>query len=60
VIDVTQDIDVATWSAAAVPHLLNALHDYFDAQVKEHGKAALPEHEQHHASPAEQLALSSK
>jgi hypothetical protein len=53
VIDVTQDIDVATWSAAAVPHLLNALHDYFDAQVKEHGKAALPEHEQHHASPAE-------
>ncbi len=51
-IDVTQDIDVATW-AAVVPHLLNALHDCFDAQIKEHGKAALPAHEQHHASPAE-------
>lgn len=35
------------------PHLLNALHNWFDAQIKEHGSAALPEHEQHHASPAE-------
>lgn len=35
------------------PHLLNALHQWFDAQIKEHGSAALPEHEQHHASPAE-------
>lgn len=35
------------------PHLLNALHNWFDAQIKEHGNVALPEHEQHHASPAE-------
>lgn len=35
------------------PHLLNALHDWFDAQIKEHGSVALPEHEQHHGAPAE-------
>lgn len=35
------------------PHLLNALHNWFDAQIKEHGSVALPEHEQHHGSPAE-------
>ena len=35
------------------PHLLNALHAWIAAQIKEHGNAVLPEHEQHHSSPAE-------
>lgn len=36
------------------PHLLNALHEWFDTQIKEHGNAAaLSEHERHHASPAD-------
>ena len=33
--------------------LLTALHHWFDAQIKEHGNAPIPEHGQHHASPAE-------
>ncbi|OAI18983.1 MULTISPECIES: hypothetical protein [Methylomonas] len=33
--------------------LLTALHHWFDAQIAEHGSAALPEHSQHHATPTE-------
>jgi len=31
------------------PQLLNSLHAWMDAQVKEHGSAGLSAHEQHHA-----------
>lgn len=35
------------------PQLLKALHAWIDAQIKQHGNAVLPGHEQHHFAPAE-------
>lgn len=35
------------------PDLLNALHEWLDAQIAAHGNASIPEHDQHHSSPAE-------
>lgn len=35
------------------PPLLAALHRWFDTQIQEHGNPVLPDHQQHHASPAE-------
>jgi len=34
------------------PYVL-ALHEWFDAQVSDHGNAELPQHTQHHLTPAE-------
>lgn len=39
--------------SAEYPHLLNALHQWFDAQIQEHGSSTLPDHDGHHGSPAE-------
>jgi hypothetical protein len=35
------------------PQYVQALHEWFDAQAAAHGNAALDEHSQHHAKPAE-------
>ena len=35
------------------PQYVQALHEWFDAQIAAHGNAALPEHRQHHTNPAE-------
>jgi len=35
------------------PQYAQALHEWFDAQMKEHNNAVIPEHSQHHATPAE-------
>lgn len=34
------------------PQFVGALHEWFDAQNNEHGYIALPDHDQHHLSPA--------
>ncbi|WNB78065.1 aspartate carbamoyltransferase [Methylomonas koyamae] len=35
------------------PQLVQALHEWFDAQTSAHGAAAVPGHQQHHAAPAQ-------
>jgi len=35
------------------PQYVQALHEWFDAQKAEHGNDVIPEHIQHHATPAE-------
>jgi hypothetical protein len=35
------------------PQYIQALHDWFEAQINEHGNDAIPEHTQHHLTPAE-------
>jgi len=35
------------------PQLLNVLHAWIEAQIKEHGNAVLSGHQQHHSAPAE-------
>ena len=35
------------------PQYAQALHEWFDAQKSEHGNDVIPEHIQHHATPAE-------
>lgn len=35
------------------PQYVQALHEWFDAQRSDHGSAEVPEHMQHHSSPAE-------
>jgi len=35
------------------PQYVQALHEWFDAQKSEHGNDVIPEHMQHHATPAE-------
>ena len=35
------------------PLFVQALHEWFDAQISEHGSDVLPEHSQHHSTPAE-------
>lgn len=35
------------------PQYVQALHEWFDAQKTEHGNDVIPEHIQHHATPAE-------
>jgi hypothetical protein len=35
------------------PQYVQALHEWFDAQAREHGSDVLPEHMKHHATPAE-------
>jgi hypothetical protein len=35
------------------PQLVQALHEWFDAQTREHGNPVIPGHSQHHLSPAE-------
>lgn len=35
------------------PQYVQALHEWFDAQEREHGNVVIPEHIQHHATPAE-------
>lgn len=35
------------------PQFVQALHEWFDAQAQEHGNAPIPEHSQHHLTPAE-------
>lgn len=35
------------------PQFVQALHEWFDAQEIEHGKELIPEHTQHHLTPAE-------
>jgi hypothetical protein len=35
------------------PQYVEALHEWFDAQINDHGNDALPEHSQHHLTPAE-------
>ncbi len=35
------------------PQFVQALHEWFDAQVSEHGNAVLPTHSQHHSTTAE-------
>jgi len=35
------------------PELVQALHLWFDAQQSEHGNVEIPEHSQHHSTPAE-------
>ncbi len=35
------------------PELVQALHEWFDAQTTEHGSDAIPGHTQHHATPAD-------
>jgi hypothetical protein len=34
------------------PLLIQALHEWLDAQMKDHGNAVIPEHGQHHTTPA--------
>lgn len=35
------------------PLFVDALHEWFDAQISDHGNAVIPEHSQHHATLAE-------
>ncbi len=35
------------------PQYVQALHEWFDAQMSEHGNNVIPEHIQHHSTPAE-------
>ncbi|WP_260839208.1 aspartate carbamoyltransferase [Methylomonas koyamae] len=35
------------------PQLVQALHEWFDAQTQAHGAEAVPGHQQHHAAPAQ-------
>jgi hypothetical protein len=35
------------------PQYVQALHEWFDAQMSEHGNEVIPEHIQHHSKPAE-------
>ena len=35
------------------PQFIEALHEWFDAQMTEHGNDVIPEHSQHHLTPAE-------
>ncbi len=35
------------------PQYVQALHDWFDAQMKEHGNEVVPEHFKHHSTAAE-------
>jgi len=35
------------------PELVQALHEWFDAQQIEHGNVEIPEHSQHHSTPAD-------
>ncbi len=35
------------------PELVQALHEWFDAQATEHGSDAIPGHSQHHSTPAD-------
>lgn len=35
------------------PQFVQALHLWFDAQLKDHGSDVIPEHSQHHSTPAE-------
>lgn len=35
------------------PQFVQALHEWFDAQISEHGSDTLPEHMKHHQTPAE-------
>lgn len=35
------------------PKYAQALHEWFDAQMKEHDNTVIPEHSQHHKTPAE-------
>lgn len=35
------------------PQFDQALHEWFDAQISDHGDTAIPEHIQHHSTPAE-------
>jgi hypothetical protein len=35
------------------PKLVQALHEWFDAQATEHGSDAIPDHGQHHQTPAD-------
>ena len=35
------------------PEYVQALHEWFDAQMSEHGSEVVPEHIKHHATPAE-------
>ena len=39
--------------ATEYPQYVQALHEWFDAQMKEHGNAVVPEHMKHHKSTAE-------
>jgi len=35
------------------PQYVQALHEWFDAQISEHGSDVVPEHIKHHSTPAE-------
>jgi hypothetical protein len=35
------------------PQFVQALHEWFDAQISEHGSDEIPEHVKHHLTPAE-------
>jgi hypothetical protein len=35
------------------PQFVDALHEWFDAQINDHGNEVIPEHSQHHLAPAE-------
>jgi glutathione S-transferase len=35
------------------PQYVQALHEWFDAQMREHGNEVIPEHIKHHSTPAE-------
>lgn len=35
------------------PQFVQALHEWFDAEAKDHNSPVLPAHDQHHATPAE-------
>jgi hypothetical protein len=35
------------------PQYVQALHEWFDAQMSEHGNEVVPEHIKHHSTPAE-------
>jgi hypothetical protein len=35
------------------PQYVQALHEWFDAQISEHGNDVIPEHIKHHATPAQ-------
>ena len=39
--------------ATEYPQFVQALHEWFDAQMIEHGSDVMPEHSKHHSTPAE-------
>jgi hypothetical protein len=39
--------------ATEYPQYVQALHEWFDAQMSDHGNDVIPEHKRHHATPAE-------